>query len=381
MKIAIVGAAGQVGAGVLRRLGARRDLAVWGITRNEFSAAPLRHRGFEIRVGSVGDSADCGRLLQGADMVVNAALHIGLPGKSRGENERILRGLIAQARSAVVVHLSTVAVYGSCHDRSFSTFDRPRGDSTYAREKLRHDRYALVLAKRSSTRLAVVRLGHVYGPGQGLSRQIFADLEAGRALLPFDGKLPSNAVHIERLSDALPGLAGDDRIPVRNAVNAPQITWRELYDEHAHAGRLPPAGAMPDAGSRAMLETFRARMRRSIAGRFAADVASWLRRLPLKSLADAQGLREAMEGIMLSLPRQFEETVYVRYQGFAARQRIVSGGTVATPPWYLADAVPGPNLLVELSSDDESRRRSAEAAALRVWYDSFSAPQWAVARA
>lgn len=380
MRIAIVGAAGQVGAGLLRRLGARRDLAVWGITRNEFSAAPLRHRGFEIRVGSVGDRADCGRLLEGADMVVNAALHTGLPGRSRGENERILHGLIAEARSAVVVHLSTVAVYGSCHERSFSTFDRPRGDSTYAREKLRHERYALALAKPGGTRLALVRLGHVYGPGQGLSRQLFADLEAGRALLPFDGRLPSNAVHIERLADALPRLVGGDRVPVRNAVNSPQITWRELYDEHARAARLPLAGAMPEAESHAMQQAFRARMRRSIAGRFATDIASWLRRLPLKALADAQGVREAMDSVMLNLPRQFEETVYARYQGFAAGQRIGSAGTAPAPPWYLADAVPGPNLLVELSPEDESRRQGAEAAALRAWYDSFSAPQWAVAR-
>lgn len=379
MKVAVVGAAGQVGAAIMRRLCGRGDLSVVGITRNEFSAAPLRHQGFDVRSGSVLDPADCRRLLDSSDLIVNAALHIALPKVARTQNETIIRNLLQQAPSSVVVHLSTVAVYGSCLDESFSTFERPRGDSTYAREKLRLEQYASDVARRSATRLAILRLGHVYGPGQGLSKQMFSDLETGRAYLPFGGQLPSNAVHVHRLADAIPGLmASFDGVRIVNAVDAPQSTWREVFDLHARAAGLPRARTMPEDESRSRRAANRAHARHSTAGRLMRALLKWMQALPLRALVDAQGVREAMDVAMLRLPGRFEEMVYRRYQGFATRQRI-SAEVESVPPWYFSDAAPGPQLLAEVPEGARQELREKEVEELGAWYSTFSAPNWKVA--
>src|SRR4029079_9284916 len=118
----------------------------------------------------VADSAAV--LLQGADVVVNAAREIDRPKRARMRNEALVGSIVRHARAALVVHFSTVAVYGSCVDAAFSTFERPHADGTYGREKLRLERFAIAAARTAGQPLDIVRLGHVYGPGQGISREI-----------------------------------------------------------------------------------------------------------------------------------------------------------------------------------------------------------------
>lgn len=375
MRIAIVGAAGQVGSAIMRRLSKREDLTIFGVTRNEFSALPLRHQGFEMRVGSVTENESCRRLLDSSNMVINAALHIGLPKASRTINQSIIRNLIQESGAEIVVHLSSVAVYGSCLDGSYSTFENPRGDSTYAREKLGIEWYAASIAEQTGARLAVLRLGHVYGPGQGYSKQIFADLQSPEWSLPFNGELPSNTVHVERLADAIPSLyKTSDRTSLMNAVNGPQKTWREIYDLHSRAAGLPPAAAMPLAKSSWQREAHKKVSRRSTLGRTNCDIIQWFRSLPLSVLTDARGVREAMDTVMLKAPEGFERKVYQKYQKFAAGQRIRSTLATTVPPMYFCDAAPGPNLLSRMPGSGADFETEEER--LAQWYASFAAPLW-----
>src|SRR6185436_17607052 len=110
LTVAVVGGAGQVGRELLRALRSTPETRAFGITRNAMAAAPLLADGFDIRVGSVADSAAV--LLQGADVVVNAALEIDRPKRARMRNEALVGSIVRHARAALVVHFSTVAVYG-----------------------------------------------------------------------------------------------------------------------------------------------------------------------------------------------------------------------------------------------------------------------------
>lgn len=377
MKIAIVGAAGQVGATILRHLAKHSEHTVFGVTRNEFAAAPLRHEGLEIRVGEVTDPNQCRHLLASADVIVNAALHLGLPKHSRLQNRAIIRNLIQESGNAAVVHFSTVAVYGSCHDNSYSTFDRPRGDSTYAKGKLKLEYFGSDLSRKNRKRLAMLRLGHVYGPGQGLSKQFFSELESGNFCLPFDGLLLSNTVHVHRLAEAIPALVmGLDGVKTWNAVNEPQVSWRDVYNLHSHAAQLPLANAVSDSESLFWQRIHREKAQRSMVGRLFIAGARWLRRLPVKSLADDYAVRETMDALMLRLPLSFEKAVYRRYQGFAGAHRVTAHKAVTAPPWYYSDPVPGPNALQALSAAAEEERAVQELQDLTLWYKSFSLPEW-----
>lgn len=365
----------------MRRLALKPGLAVFGITRNEFSAEPLRHDGYDVRVGSVGDPEQCRRLIESADVVINAALHIGLPNFARSQNQSIIRNLLRES-DAPLVHFSSVAVYGSCHASTHSTFESPRGDSTYAREKLQLERYAAALANSAGRSLTILRLGHVYGTGQGISKQIFSDLELGGPALPFDGELPSNALNVDRLADAIAGsldCVTSSATTTSNAVDAPQSTWRELYDLHSAAAGLALAPGMSNEDSIAWQASFRKRAARSTAGRFAEAVYRWLRSVPLNTLSDAQGVRELMDRAMLALPPSFEQRVFARYQNFAAQHRVAARSIgVIAPPWYFSEAVPGPNLMTDQDAQKLGATRRDESRDLAAWYRRFAAPDWTV---
>lgn len=377
---AIIGAAGQVGRRLMQVLGRQADARVFGITRNAMSAGPLRADGLDVRVGSVVGEGDGAALLRGADVVVNAALEIDRPKRARARNEALVSSLLAHSRSALVVHLSTVAVYGSCVDRSFSTFERPRPDATYGREKLRLERFAMRAAARTRQRLMIFRLGHVYGPGQGISREFFDVLRDRLWDLPFGGALPSNAIHVDHLAAALPIIARTATAQsVINAMDSPQRTWRELYDMHARAAGYVPAGSMDPAPSAIRRDEFRRMAALSLSRRVPQQVSAWVRQLPLKSLVSVTAVRQATEAALLALPLRVEQLIDRRYSVFSARQNLEAGGSGAAqgpPPWYYSDGITGPTL-PETSETDE--RLAAEIANLREWHCAWAAPAWRMA--
>ena len=378
MTIAIVGAAGQVGRGLLAAL-AREGQPTFGITRNDMAAAPLLADGYDIRVGSVADATRGRELLSGADVVVNAALEIDRPKRARARNEALISALLDHAPRAVIVHLSSVAVYGSCVDASVSTFERPRPDATYGREKLHLERYALEAAQRLGRTLVILRLGHVYGPGQGISKEIFDVLSEDRWALPFGGELPSNAVHIDHLAAAIPGLSsGAPGGRVINAIDNPQRTWRTLYDMHAQAAGYAAAASMGAAESRRLQDRFRRRARMGLAERVPAEIASWVRQLPLKSLADVTAVRQATEAALLALPPQVERLVDRKYAVVSARHHVGAATATAAqgaPPWYYSEAIPGPGLQATFET---AARTTQQIEALRRWHAAWAAPAWRV---
>jgi nucleoside-diphosphate-sugar epimerase len=378
MKIGIVGGAGQIGRGLLRAFRQHPGISAFGITRNAMSAGPLLAEGFDIRVGSVAGGTTARELLQGADVVVNCALEIDRPKRARARNEALVSGLLEHAHAALVIHLSSVAVYGSCVDRTVSTFERPRPDSTYGREKLRLERFAQSVAPRHRQPLLILRLGHVYGPGQGISREAFDVLKTGQWTLPFDGALPSNAVHIDHLAAAIPVMADRaDGGVVLNATDSPQRTWRQLYDLHAEAAGAPRLPSMADEDAERRRDSYRRQARLSLLRRVPEQVTQWARRLPLKSLVSVTAVRQATEAALLALPAGVERLVDRRYVVFSAGLHMeTAAGTDGPPPWFYSDGVDGPGLRAVAESDERTTREVAE---LRAWHSSWAAPAWRVA--
>ncbi len=377
---AVIGAAGQVGRRLMQVLSRQAGARVFGITRNAMSAGPLRADELDIRVGSVVDEKDGAELLRGADVVVNAALEIDRPKRARARNEALVSSLLAHSRSTLVVHFSSVAVYGSCVDGTFSTFERPRPDSTYGREKLRLERFAMQAAAGTGQRLMILRLGHVYGPGQGISREFFDVLRDRLWDLPFGGALPSNAIHVDHLAAALPIVARTAAgQSVVNATDSPQRTWRALYDMHARAAGYAPAGSMDPASSASRHDEFKRLAALSLSRRVPQQVSAWARQLPLKSLVSVKAVRQATEAALLALPVRVEQLIDRRYAVFSAGQNLEAGGSVAVqepPPWYYSDGIVGPTLPEILDTD---QRLAAEIGDLRDWYATWAAPAWRTA--
>lgn len=130
IKIAMTGTSGSMGSEALRQTlelntAERVRILLTPKKKNDKLAAKLKRRygaRIEIVRGRISDENICRRLVEGADIVVNMAAVIPPHSDNdpRASYECNLRGAIAladavaaQARQPKLVHISTVAVYGS----------------------------------------------------------------------------------------------------------------------------------------------------------------------------------------------------------------------------------------------------------------------------
>jgi hypothetical protein len=237
-------------------------------------------------------------------------------------------------------------------------------------------------AARTGQRLIIFRLGHVYGPGQGISREFFDVLKDRLWDLPFGGELPSNAIHVDHLAAALPIIAGRAAgQSIINATDSPQRTWRALYDMHARAAGYAPAGSMDPATSSSRRDAVRRMAALPLSRRVPQQVSAWARQLPLKSLVSVTAVRQATEAALLALPLRVEQLIDRRYAVFSAGQNLEPSGSVAAqgpPPWYYSDGIDGPSLplLPETADGLES-----QVAALSAWHSAWAGPIWRTAGA
>lgn len=345
MRVAVTGAGGRVGSALVASLVRHREFEVVAIVRNALAASLLGAPDAEIRVGSVTDPAASRAALAGCDAVVNCALAKGWPATARQQNEAILRNIVAAPGVRRVVHFSSVAVYGMCVDPRVSTFARPRPDSSYGVDKLRQERLAARLFGAREIRHYVVRLGHVYGPSQWVSRDVLERVRDPAFALPFGGENPSNAVSIEAVAAAVRGLlCGDQPSGVRNLLDAPQSSWRTLYDLHTRLLARPPAGSLAEAESLALRERYYAAARQPLRNLVRGALGS-LGSVNLVALARSEAFRYLAHGPLLLLPTPVGAALSRAYVRRKARSALAQGAPPArTLPSALmcAPAVPGP---------------------------------------
>ena len=238
MKIAIVGANGQVGTELSFLLRSQGVDAV-PIVRSRLGAAFLRHHDFSCRIADVSNASEAELVLRDADAVILSVIvsDVGGPSKqSRRINDAILRNAILHTRKdARVIFFSSIRAFSRRVDPSTPWWGMP-----YDREKRRAERLLLKLCAKEGKLGYAFRLGHVFGKNQAKTRKI-QEILAGEepVLLAVERERPSNIVHTVTIADAVLRAANTDLSPgVYSVVNAPQWTWGEVAGYYAGGRQL-----------------------------------------------------------------------------------------------------------------------------------------------
>lgn len=202
-----------------------------------------------VRVGSITDRDSAKRLLGDCDAVVNLA-YAGKSPEALANNMKLVKALASFGTAETIINMSTVAVHASPFCAEHMDFVRPRPDSPYGESKLAMEGIISRALKNTGTHYFLLRLGPVYGAGQTASKMVFKDVRTPGFALPFDGRLTSNAVSINRFTDGIVSLLSDPPANgVYNFTEEPQRTWREIYDLHTEAWNLPPVPSLSNQES------------------------------------------------------------------------------------------------------------------------------------
>lgn len=372
LRVAVTGAGGRVGSALVAGLGSQ-GLDVVAIVRNALTGR-LLETSADIRIGSVTDPASSRTLLSDCDAVVNCALAKGWPLTARRQNEAIIRNIAAAPRVRVAIHFSTVAVYGSCVDPRRNSFGRPRPDSCYGVDKLSLERFASRLFSSRGIRHHLVRLGHVYGPSQWVSRDILERSGDPSFVLPFGGHTESNAVSIAAVIAAVRGLIEAPRPSgIANLVDSPQSTWRALFDSHTQLLGRPPVGSLSESESHALRERYYLAAGRPL-GTVARGALAMLGSMDLIGLARLEAFRHLVHRPLLMVPLGLEQAAnraYVRRKVRSAVRQQRAEGT-PPPPLFCMPPVPGPCV----PTIDAQAAASAMSRDLRTWMMGLADYRW-----
>ncbi len=246
MKVAVLGANGQVGTELCLLLAQQPDLTVIPICRNRMGSAYLRSQGLGCRHGQSSDPSQAAKLYGDCGIVVNLALLNELrdPPRARRENHQLIRN-VAECLGEHGRHLyfSTMSVYGDVEVGQRWVVRHP-----YGRRKLESEKIARRYGRRFGCPTYVFRLGHVCGELQNITREIRSAIQAGPILLP-DPDRASNTVYVATIVDAILKAGTGAIAPgVYDLMNVPQWSWREvLAYEAGSAGVSVELEHVPDA--------------------------------------------------------------------------------------------------------------------------------------
>jgi nucleoside-diphosphate-sugar epimerase len=227
-KIVILGANGNVGSELTVRL-AEMGLNVHAVCRSPYSSTVLRYYGVSnIVIGTV-DSREVRTLISQAAVVVNCIYgDSGASAAAKRDNVQVLRGMVAcAAKDAALVHCSSVSVYGDLSRKPFV------GVTAYGRDKLAHESILWKAAGGGKRRIYVLRLGHVLGNIQPLSKLLTASAqESGECLrLPKAGQLPCNCTTAAGIARSVAEIARSASIPsgTYNHMLRESFSWDDVF--------------------------------------------------------------------------------------------------------------------------------------------------------
>ena len=315
MRIAVLGANGQVGSEVCLLLGRLPGVEVVPICRNPSGSAFLRWHGLPCRHGLVTDRRQAHDLLSDCAVVANFALAVGRPRESRTLNRLLVEHAAAEsAPGAKVVYFSTLSVHAR-----FQPAGAAGGRSAYGREKLRCERDARRAGRRSGKPTWILRLGHVCGELQDVREELRRLVTSGPVVVPRGGEGRANVTHTVTIVDALLRLAeGGERPGTYDLVSVPAWSWREVLAYEAEAAgvplRLQDGGTIPEAS-------------------FAGAIRGWLAR----QLA-APRTREIGLSLIAHLPESFNLRMQAQHFRRRAAAEIAARG--ARPPSHAAFTFP-----------------------------------------
>jgi nucleoside-diphosphate-sugar epimerase len=238
MRIAVLGANGQVGAELCLLLARQEKIDVVPICRNRMGSAFLRFQGLACRHGDVADAGQAPRLIGDCDIVANLAL-AGLEQNYR-EAMAIHDGLIRNVprfakQGSKHIYFSTMSVYGDAQVSQRIVFR-----NLYGSEKYRCENVARTAGGKYGRETVVFRLGHVCGELQGITREIRGKIEQGPIPIP-DLDRPSNTVYVATIVDAIVKVGTGAAISgIYDLMNHPQWTWKQVFEYEGQGLGITP---------------------------------------------------------------------------------------------------------------------------------------------
>jgi dTDP-4-dehydrorhamnose reductase len=225
LRLAIVGANGQVGAELCLLLAAREEISLVPICRNRSGSAFLRWQGIACRHGRIADAAEAPLLIGDCDVVVNCSLVTGTPAEIRRTEDRIARHLFEHSMpTARIVHFSTQSVYGDPAPGRWVRWRNP-----YGRAKLATERSVRRAARSTGKATVILRLGHVCGALQEISNTIRTQIRTHTDVLPAK-ECSSNTIYTVAIVDALMQIMRNQvKYGTYDLMNSPRWTWHDVY--------------------------------------------------------------------------------------------------------------------------------------------------------
>ena len=243
MRTALVtGATGQVGSHIVEQL-VRAGWNVRGLSRNDASSAAIRAANAEPVRGDVGDRASLLAASKGADVIFHTAAVITQSGGWDAYRKLNIDGTAAvidaaEATGARLLHLSSVAVYGSGarYGGGKTHEDVALGPlperSFYAKSKRESEQF--VMAAHASGRIwaSAVRPDVIYGPrDRQFVPRIARALRLGVMPLLGGGKSTLAVVHAANVAEGAILAATSDKAGGRayNLANDYDVTARDFF--------------------------------------------------------------------------------------------------------------------------------------------------------
>jgi nucleoside-diphosphate-sugar epimerase len=309
---------------------------------------------------------DAARLFEGCDVVVNCAAASGPPAVARQQDEAVLEALFALPHSVRIIHLSSVGIYGSMLMPGHGSFNKPRPDWDFGRGKLYLEQ--LIKRRAGGRDVLVLRLGHVYGAGQWVSRFVLQRAADPKWRLPFDGRLKANAIHVRNAAEAIrTAILSRPETGTYNLFDPGQSTWREVFDWTTNTIGLPAVPAMDEQRSEALCSAHRKLTRTPLPVRAAKEALHWVQGLP-SSFFSGVPTSKALGSVLLAKLKshRFESAVLKRWNASLAD---LPDSQTEHPSYLCSAEAPGP--VFEFSN----ARGQSDEQALRSWYRKMHAPE------
>jgi dTDP-4-dehydrorhamnose reductase len=234
VRIAVVGAQGQLGAAILREFEQRHDVVAFGRDALDVS-------------DDLAVAAAMARALP--DAIINCAAYNDVDGAedhpvdALNANSFAVRALARAAaeRDATFVHYSTDFVFDGTATRPYTETDPPNPRSTYAASKLLGEWFAV-----DAPRSYVLRVESLFGraagggPSKGSVATIAKALEAGEEARVFEDRTVSPTYIIDAAKATLQLVEQSAPPGLYHCVNAGHCTWHEFARELARQLSVEP---------------------------------------------------------------------------------------------------------------------------------------------
>jgi UDP-glucose 4-epimerase len=239
MKILLTGASGFIGSQLLRAVSAMfgRENVLVLTSRSQFDGPVVVYDPIEFRI----DPADMDKF-KNVDVVIHAGAFTPKNGL-QGNNSKACNGNIGFTQSLLdlpfsnlkkIVYLSTVDVYGSSQLIREDSALLPA--TLYGLSKLYCERLVSVFSERREISHQILRIGHVYGPGEEkyekfLPKAIHSIVGSLPVELWGDGSELRSYIYIDDVVNAVVNaIKLPDQVGAINVVGGLPISNRQLLD-------------------------------------------------------------------------------------------------------------------------------------------------------